>query len=112
MVTVELFYDDGDTMRAFCVLGHAGAAPHGEDIVCAAISVLSQTAVIGLHHFLSQAPETEIKPGLLRCILPGELDAKEEELSQVILKTMVLGLEALEPDYGKYFKIHKRRWTR
>ncbi|HHW07691.1 MAG TPA: ribosomal-processing cysteine protease Prp [Clostridia bacterium] len=112
MITVELFYDDQESLRAFCVKGHAGAAPYGQDIVCAAVSVLSQAAVIGLSHFLSKAPETEIKQGWLRCVLPGDLSAKEEELSQVVLKTMELGLKALEPDYGKYFKIHKRRWTR
>jgi len=112
MVSVELFYDDRGLLRAFQVQGHAGAAPYSQYIGCAAISALSQASAIGLHRFLTRAPETEIKPGWLRCVLPGELGSKEEELSQVILQTMVLGLEALEPDYGEYFQIHKRRWTR
>lgn len=111
MITVELFFDEHDFIRAFCIKGHAGAAPYGEDIVCASISVLSQTAVIGLSHVLSKSPETEIKSGLLHCTLPDDLSVKEQELAQVILKTMELGLKALEPNYGKYFKIHKRRWT-
>lgn len=111
MITVELFVDEQESIRTFCIKGHAGAAPYGEDIVCASISVLGQTAVIGLNHVLSKSPETEIKSGLLHCTLPGDLSAKEQELAQVILKTMELGLRALEPNYGKYFKIHKRRWT-
>lgn len=112
MVTVELFLAEDDHIRAFQVEGHAGSAPYGEDIVCAAISILSQTAVIGLNHFLSLAPEVKIQEGLLRCILPEKLNVQEKERAQVILNTMTLGLEALEPDYGKYFKLHKRRWTK
>lgn len=112
MVVVELFLADDGYIQAFQVKGHAGAAPYGEDIVCAAISVLSQTAVIGLNHFLTLAPEVKIQDGLLCCTLPEKLDAKEKEQAQVLLKTMELGLEALEPDYGRYFKLHKRRWTK
>ncbi|NLL17906.1 MAG: ribosomal-processing cysteine protease Prp [Clostridia bacterium] len=112
MVTVELFLAEDDYIQAFQVEGHAGAAPYGEDIVCAAISILSQTAVVGLNHFLSLAPEVMIQEGLLRCTLPEKLNAEEKERAQVILNTMSLGLEALEPNYGKYFKIHKRRWTK
>jgi len=112
MVTVELFLTEDGFIRAFQVEGHAGAAPYGEDIVCASISVLSQTAVVGLNYFLSQAPEVRIEEGLLRCTLPEKLNPREKEQAQVILKTMELGLKALEPNYGKYFKLHNRRWTK
>lgn len=92
-------------------MGHAETAPYGEDIVCAAISVLSQTAVVGLQHYLSQEPMTKVQEGFLHCTLPEDLTDKERERSQIILKTMELGLKALEPNYGKYFKLHRRRWT-
>ena len=55
--------------------------------------------------------EIEITDGFLSCTLPKDLTLKEQEKAQVILKTMELGLEALKPQYGKYFKILKRRWT-
>ena len=35
--------------------GHAEAGPYGEDIVCAAISMLSQTSILGLHEVAKQS---------------------------------------------------------
>ncbi len=111
MVSVEFFEDRDKMLKAFKFTGHAEAAPYGEDLVCSAISVLSQTAVIGLQHYLHKKPKLEIEAGLLSCILPDGLNEQEQERSQTILKTMELGLEALKPKYGNYFKLHKRRWT-
>lgn len=112
MITVELFLDENEQLRSFRISGHAGAAPYGEDIVCSAISVLSQTAVVGLEHFLSIPPTIEVQDGFLRCTLPEKLNSKEKEVAQVILKTMALGLKALKPNYEKYFKLHQRRWIK
>ncbi|MFA5535838.1 MAG: ribosomal-processing cysteine protease Prp [Bacillota bacterium] len=111
MVFVEFFEDRDELLKAFKFTGHAGAAPHGEDLVCSAISVLSQTAVIGLQYYLREKPKLEIAAGLLSCILPDGLNELEQERSQTILKTMELGLKALQPKYGNYFELHRRRWT-
>lgn len=112
MISVEFFEEQDKTLRAFQFKGHANAAPYGEDLVCSAISVLSQTAVIGLQYYLKEKPEIEIKEGFLSCVLPTGLSKVEKERSQTILKTMELGLEALKPKYGDYFELHKRRWTK
>lgn len=46
MVTI-IVTDDGDTMKIE-ISGHANYAPKGQDIVCAAISAIAETAVLGL----------------------------------------------------------------
>lgn len=112
MVSVEFFEEQNKSLRAFRFKGHAESAPYGEDLVCAAISVLSQTAVVGLQHYLTNKPEIEIEAGFLSCVLPTDLNEMENETAQIILKTMELGLEALKPKYGDYFELHRRRWTK
>jgi uncharacterized protein YsxB (DUF464 family) len=44
MVKVELVLDDTGLLRSCGVRGHAGAGERGYDIVCAAVSVLVNTA--------------------------------------------------------------------
>lgn len=39
------------------VSGHAGHAAYGEDIVCAAVSAIVQTALLGLEAVASEHPE-------------------------------------------------------
>lgn len=37
--------------------GHANYAPHGQDIVCASVSAILQTAVLGLEAIAEQYPD-------------------------------------------------------
>lgn len=86
---------DGSIAR-FTVAGHAGYADKGRDIVCAAVSVLTQAAVLGLEHVLGLRPDVEIEPGFLSCSLPEGLGDHDYRRAQDILETMVLGLKNLE----------------
>jgi len=45
--------EDGDTLT---INGHANFAPHGKDIVCAAVSAIYQTAILGLAVVAKQYP--------------------------------------------------------
>jgi uncharacterized protein YsxB (DUF464 family) len=111
MVTVELYLDEKNLIKGFSVEGHSGYAPHGEDIVCSAISTLTQTAVLGLTEYLHLNPQLTIKSGDMKCFLPKQLTEEQLILTQAILQTLALGLEAIAKSYGKYLVIHKRRWS-
>jgi len=111
MVTVEIFIDEQQIIRGFTVEGHSDFAPHGEDIVCSAISALTQTAVLGLTQYLHLSPELTIKQGDIKCFLPKQLTGEQIKLTQAILQTLVLGLTAIEEVYGEFLVIHKRRWS-
>lgn len=47
MIEVRLFYQDG-TLTGIESKGHSGYAQRGSDIVCAAVSTLMQSLVLGL----------------------------------------------------------------
>jgi len=110
MVKIEIFEDDAGRIVTFQVEGHAGFGDSGEDLVCAAVSVLTQTAVLGLDHHLSASPEVEVDKGRLLCRLP-HLTVKDAERAEVILRTMYLGLMAIAEEYDQYIQVKKRRWT-
>jgi uncharacterized protein YsxB (DUF464 family) len=45
MIEIDLAVDEAGLLRSCKVRGHAGAGPRGGDIVCAAVSVLTRTAL-------------------------------------------------------------------
>jgi uncharacterized protein len=48
MLEVRFRRDSRDRLSSVVSRGHAGAAEHGEDVVCAAVSALLQAAWVGL----------------------------------------------------------------
>ena len=88
MIAVTIYQNhSGQYVRIHCI-GHAGFAKPGEDIICAAVSVLVINTL--------NATETDQKSGLIdiRFQHPGSHDAK------LLLDTMVLGLQAVQDQYG------------
>ncbi len=70
------------------VSGHSGTAAKGSDIVCAGISVLAQSAIVGLSEHLHREIDYSIDPsGDLRVKLIGDPD----ELTEAIFETVHLG---------------------
>ncbi|MEK3744723.1 ribosomal-processing cysteine protease Prp [Brevibacillus sp. FSL K6-0770] len=55
MIRIKAFLDNGE-MKIEAV-GHANYAEHGKDIVCAAISTIMQTALLGIQAVAQQYPE-------------------------------------------------------
>jgi uncharacterized protein len=110
MVSV-LIYEKNDQITGFKVTGHANFGPHGEDLVCAAVSVLTQSAIIGLHQYVGLTFKVEVESGKINCILPEEMEDLHKIQAQAILNTMVLGLETIKEDYSKHIRIEKRRWN-
>ena len=99
---IEIVFKAKDNrVQGFSVTGHANTAPHGHDIVCAGVSALTQTALLGLGEHLKKDIAYKAEAGDLF------LDLKEEpdELTDAILKTMKLGLKEIEKLYPKIVKI-------
>ena len=80
MTVITVLYN-GDNIVGFVAKGHSGYAKHGEDIVCAAVSALTQTAYLGLEKLVKAEMEFHIKDGELRLILSKGLDAEKREKS-------------------------------
>lgn len=96
MITIALQRDEQQRYSGFRISGHAESADEGYDLVCAAVSVLAQTAFLGLCHY-GKKPAYEQREGYFSIRL-----AERNETTQVILETMVLGLEEIVRQYGQY----------
>ena len=100
MITVDLFKNEQGLITGYKVSGHAGFAAAGEDIVCGAVSVLTQTPILGLEQHLKCQPSYHVdeEDGIL-----------EVNLNQAILATMEYGLLGVAEQYPKYVRIHTYR---
>ncbi len=91
----------GGRYRAFTCSGHAGYAEQGEDIVCAAISILVTNTVNCLEALTGARLETDADEdsGRIECRLP---DAPDERQT-LLIDAMVYGLQDIAGTYGPQY---------
>ena len=96
MIEIVIYEEKNGRISAFRVHGHSGTAPKGRDIVCAGVSALAQTALLGLGRHLHRDVDYHIDPS-------GDLQLKlreaPDDLSEAILRTMRLGIAEIEKAY-------------
>ena len=95
MTTVR-FLRRGGRLYGFEAGGHTGYAPSGEDIVCAAVSALTQTALLGLGEVLKVPVDWKVdeKTGALSAFVQESTDGTE-----VVLRTLEAGLMNIAEQY-------------
>lgn len=101
MIAVTVRRNQQGQIEGFTVQGHAGYAQRGYDIVCAAVSALTQTAVWGLRERAGLPLQVEVREGWLFCQLPPHLGREERLKADLLLETMLDGLQQvaqLHPD--------------
>ena len=76
----------------------------GSDIVCSAVSAIIYTALGGMDE-LAGFKSFQQKDGLIKCFVPGNLTRDQQATTQIILKTMDIGLRQVEADYHKYVRV-------
>lgn len=108
MTNITLFRSKGQLV-GFEAEGHTGYSVEGEDIVCSAVSALTQTAVIGLTELLKLQIALDINDGELYCMLPKDISKEDCEKAQLILETMALGLSSIAATYGDYINMTERK---
>lgn len=109
MITVEVGILSNDDIKEFTVKGHADFKPHGEDIVCSAVSVLTQTTVLGLLKVAEADIDYKMDEGYLYCALNADLSEPQSIKAQAILWTMYEGVKNIRESYSKYIRIVERR---
>lgn len=105
MIKIWAERNDEGQLNRVKVTGHAKAGKHGQDIVCAGVSALTQTALLGLLEYLHHDVKYSIKPGYLLI----KLEESPNEQTQTLLETMLLGLKGMAQEYEKNILIHERR---
>ena len=96
MVLIDIKRNQEGQIMEFRAQGHAGYAEAGNDIVCAAVSAIIQTAIFGLTDYLDLAIDVDSNDGLLNCNL-GKFASNREVIT--VLETMVVGLKRTAESY-------------
>lgn len=94
MITVTR-YDGGISIK-----GHAGYAPHGQDIVCAAVSTLVQNMVLSISELTKDKIQYDMQPGSVE-IRYGTLS----EEAQLLVKSFFIGVREISNQYPSNVQI-------
>ena len=103
MIRVTLRWK-GDEIVSFECKGHAGFAEAGQDIVCAAVSILTTTCVNALESVAGVKPDTRVSDGRMTVSLPANAGRD----AQVILRSMRQGLSDLAEEYPAYLQLNEQ----
>ena len=87
--------------------GHTGFGEQGEDIVCAGLSTLIQSALLGLLSVAKINVKYTVneETGSLRFTLPEILSEQERHDADVILNTMLCGINDFYTEYSDYINL-------
>ena len=104
MTKVTIYKNVKNECVGFKALGHAGYAEEGEDIVCAAISILTINTMNAIETFTDADVSLEMDEEI------GFIEYRIEEPTKetsLLLDTMVLGLQTMADDefYADYIDL-------
>ena len=91
--------------------GHSGYAEVGSDIVCSAISTLTQTLINGLIEVVKIQPKFKIDEEVpyLIVTLPNNLEKDKQEKADALMQTTYLGIKNVAESYRKYISIKEKQ---
>ena len=84
------------------ISGHAGYAPHGQDIVCAGVSTLAQTLIQSVEDLTDDAIEYTMEPGFVDI---RQLTRSDE--GRVLFDAFMIGVEMIAGAYPHHVVIEK-----
>ena len=90
-----------DDIIGFHIEGHSGYAGYGSDIICSAVSALTLNCVNSIEEFTedSFSVENDAERGLL----DFTLNSIPSGQSQLLLRSMLLGIQGIEKSYGSQY---------
>ncbi|MCD7955856.1 MAG: ribosomal-processing cysteine protease Prp [Lachnospiraceae bacterium] len=94
-------WKSGNQYRGFSFQGHAGYAPEGEDIVCAAVSALALNTVNSIESFTDDFFEQEFSEdgGYLRITFQENVSEK----TSLLMDSLLLGITNIQAEYGNEY---------
>ena len=104
MTVVNIIRKGGHIVRVECD-GHTGYGVEGEDIVCAALSSVVQTALLGLLSVAAIGVDYKRDKGILKIALPDGLDWDQRKAADIILETMLLGVADLHEGFSDFVEL-------
>lgn len=113
-MTIVTLYCAQEIFLGFECAGHAGYAPSGSDIVCAAVSALTLTCVNALESVANIQVKVKRRPrdAYLQVLLPENLTQEQRHDSQVLLKCLQQGIGDLAGQYPKHVHLSIQEWRK
>jgi len=101
------FFKTRDYFTGYECRGHTGYAEFGKDILCAALSGMTQSCMLGLTKVLGINIDLkkEDDDGYLKIELPKNLEESKFLNAQVLLNTLYVSIEDLIDGYSKYISM-------
>lgn len=97
MIKISVMRQNDGKIIGLSIEGHAGAGAYGQDIVCAGISALAQSVILGLAKHLHRDINYDVKPGYLSVALKEKAD----DLTEAVFAVAVLGFTEIEKSNPK-----------
>ena len=106
-MTKVKFYKNDNNIVGFECSGHTGYEEYGKDVLCATISGITQSTVLGLTKVLGIDIEFKRneKVGLLKVELPKGLSGEKMLQAQVLLNTLFVSIQDLTLGYSSYISM-------
>ena len=109
MITINVERNFNNEIVSFSLNGHAGYDVQGKDIVCAAVSAVTNMALIGLGEKLKLNLKFEKSDGgYLKVGLPEDINKDDMMIAQFLLESLVTEYLDIESNYGKYILVKER----
>ncbi len=84
------------------IRGHANYAPHGQDIVCAGVTALTQTLVESLETLTGNEIKYDMSPGRV------DIEIKDpDEDAQLLLDSFLVGVYMIADEFPEYIRVEE-----
>lgn len=105
MIKIAVYQNEKGSCVGFSALGHAGMSAEGQDIVCAAVSVLVINTVNAIEKFADD--RTSLVSDDLEGLIEYKILGKPTKEASLLLDTMILGLQEIADDenYDEYIDL-------
>ncbi len=102
MIQITIYQDSDSHIVRFESLGHAEYADPGSDIVCAAVSALVINTINSIETLTADrfSEDMQEAEGIIRF----RMETFSHD-SQLLLKSLILGLEEMERNYSEYIDV-------
>ncbi len=101
MTRITITKSSDDNYKRIECSGHAGYADSGEDIVCAAISVLTINTINSIEKFTRDS--VTVSQNEKKGIITMEFDDSPSREADLLLRSFELGVTGILNQYGKEF---------
>ena len=101
------FFKKNEIFVGFECSGHTGYEEFGKDILCATVSGITQSVIIGLKDVckINVKLNRRDKDGYIKAELPSKLELDKQRDAQVLLQTLYLSIKDLAEGYSKYISM-------